>query len=113
MLEIPKSQRKFNKYGAHRTYSELCQREFASKWEAQRAEQLHLLQRAGEISNLEYQRRFTLCEKPRITVTIDFCYVEGNHKIYEDAKGVLTRDSRTKYAWLRDKYGIDVNLVRR
>lgn len=119
-----------NKYYAKRTYSQLCQREFASKWEAKRAEQLHLLQLAGEIKSLAYQERFVLCEKPRITVTIDFSYEERYHKppntpltsiknfvewvlVYEDAKGILTRDSRTKYAWLKEKFGIDVVLVRR
>lgn len=103
-----------NKYHAKRTYSALCQREFASKWEAERAEQLHLLQLAGEIQNLTYQRKFVLCEKPKITVTIDFVYGDGVGSVYfEDAKGILTRDSRTKYAWLKEKYNIDVVLSRR
>ena len=29
---------------------------------------------------------------------------------YEDSKGVLTRDTRTKLAWVQEKYGIDVLL---
>ena len=102
-----------NKYHAKRTYSELCQREFASKWEAERAEQLRLMELAGEIKDLHYQIRFVLCEKPRITVSIDFRYITNNKLIYEDAKGVLTRDSRTKYAWLKEKHGIDVRVVKR
>ena len=101
-----------NKYGAKRTYSALCDREFASKWEARRGEELELLQRAGEISNLRYQVPFKLCLKPKITVTIDFCYYEDGRTIYEDAKGMLTRDSRTKYAWLKEKYGVEVKLIR-
>lgn len=103
-----------NKFHAKRTWSELCQRIFDSKAEARRGEELFLLQRAGDIENLEYQIPFRLCEEPKITVTLDFCYdqypVVG--KIYEDVKGVLTRDSRTKYAWLKEKHGIEVNLVR-
>ncbi len=110
------------KYGNRRTWSELCQRMFDSKLEATRGEELNLLQRAGEIADLQYQVKFTLCEKPRITVTVDFSYVVdgefGEHKIpvkvikYEDAKGVLTRDSRTKYAWLEEKHAVRVILWR-
>ncbi|KKL22241.1 hypothetical protein LCGC14_2437430 [marine sediment metagenome] len=119
-----------NKYHAIKTYSQLCQRGFDSKWEAERAEELHLLQLAGEIKNLTYQERFVLSEKPKITVTIDFKYEERYNKpsnisqwsikhfvewvvVREDAKGILTRDSRTKYAWLQQKYGVKVKLVRR
>ena len=101
-----------NKYNAKRTYSELCQRWFASKLEAKRGEQLRLMEMAGEIGILKYQIPFVLSKNPKITVTIDFFYVkplEGG--IYEDAKGVLTRDSRTKYAWLEQKLGIKVKLV--
>lgn len=101
-----------NKYGAQRTYSELCGRTFDSKLEARRGEELALLQRAGEISDLKYQVRFNLCLKPKITVTIDFCYFEDGRTIYEDTKGVLTRDSRTKYAWLQEKYGVEVKIIR-
>lgn len=118
-----------NKYSAKRTYSELCQREFPSKLEARRAEQLHLLQLADEIKELQYQVLFVLSEKPKITVTIDFAYLKrveprfevfyNDGKIhyegmltYEDAKGVLTRDFRTKMAWLKEKFGVDVVLWR-
>ena len=102
-----------NKYNAKRTYSTLCARFFPSKWEAERAEQLHLLQLAGEISDLKYQVRFTLSLKPRVATIIDFCYQEDGHIIYEDAKGILTAEARVKYAWLKEKYGIEVKLVRR
>ena len=107
-----------NKYGAKRTWSELCQREFASKKECLRAKELTLLARGGEIQQLEFQLPFTLCLKPRIKITIDFKYVE-RHKTndcwngiptYEDSKGMLTRDTRTKLAWLKEKYNIDVLL---
>ena len=107
-----------NKYHAIRTWSELCQREFASKKEAGRAEELTLLEKAGEIQQLEFQLPFRLCEKPRIKITIDFKYVE-RHEVfdcwngrptYEDSKGVLTRDTRTKLAWLKEKYDVDVIL---
>jgi len=101
-----------NKYHAVRTYSLLCQRYFASKHEAARGEDLRLCELAGEIEDLEYQIPFVLCEKPRIKVTIDFKYKEKGEIIHEDAKGVLTRDSRTRYAWLKEKHCIEVKLYR-
>jgi hypothetical protein len=70
------------------------------------------MQMAGVITDLVYQSKWTLCFKPRITVSIDFCYydVTLRREVFEDAKGVLTRDSRTRYAWLKEKYGIEVIL---
>jgi len=99
-----------NKYGAKRTYSELCQREFASKLEATRGEELKALEMYGAITDLQYQVRFVLCEKPRITIAIDFFYIEDGVGKFEDTKGVLTRDFRTKLAWLKEKHGVDVLL---
>lgn len=101
-----------SKYNAKRTYSALCDRIFASQLEANRAEELELLQRVGVISDLQYQVRFLLCAKPKISITIDFAYTENGEQIYEDAKGVLTRDFRTKLAWLKSETGIDVILHR-
>lgn len=98
------------KYHSKRTYSELCHVWFASKAECRRGEELHLLQLGGEISGLVYQVRFTLSEKPKVTITIDFTYLEAGVRIYEDTKGVLTRDFRTKMAWLKEKHGIEVKL---
>jgi len=107
-----------NKYHAKRTWSILCQREFDSRAEAQRGEELFLMQKAGEISQLEFQHKFVLSEKPRISITIDFRYVnhfdEGTHYwVYEDVKGVMTRDFRTKLAWLQEKHGISVNIIKK
>ena len=101
-----------NKYHAKRTYSELCGRFFSSQAEARRGEELALMERAGEIKGLRYQFPFVLSIKPKITITLDFVYVEDGELIYEDVKGVLTRDSRTKLAWLKAKYNIVVKLIR-
>ena len=101
-----------NKYGAKRTWSELCGRMFASKAEARRGEELYALELYGAISNLEYQPKFLLSEKPKITYTPDFKYIEDGKVIYEDVKGVLTRDTRTKLAWVKEKYNIDIRLTR-
>lgn len=109
-----------NKYHAKRTWSELCQRTFDSKAEAVRGEELALLLKAAQIDDLRYQVRFRLCDKPKIDVTLDFSYLEIQVinfdprmvRVFEDVKGYQTRDSRTRYAWLEQRYGVHVNLVK-
>ena len=101
-----------NKYGAVRTWSELCQRWFDSKMECRRGEELSLLERAGEIQDLEFQIKFVLCKKPRISITVDFSYIENGKVKYEDFKGVLMSDFRVKMAWLKEQQGIEVILIR-
>lgn len=98
------------KYHAKRTWSALCNRWFPSKAEAVRGGELALLERAGEICNLQYQVRFILSEKPKVSITIDFAYELDGKKIYEDKKGILTRDFRTKLAWLKQLKKIEVLL---
>ncbi|KKN50938.1 hypothetical protein LCGC14_0628030 [marine sediment metagenome] len=100
------------KYHSIRTYSALCERYFASKAECRRGEELKLLQMAGEISGLEFQKKYTLSDKPKITISIDFAYAEAGKFVLEDTKGVLTRDFRTKMAWLKEKLGLEVRLTR-
>ena len=80
-----------NKYSAKKTWSELCGRMFDSKAEARRGEELVLLEKAGEISNLQYQVRFVLHNKPIIAIKVDFVYTQnGNTIIYEDTKGPVS-----------------------
>ncbi len=106
------SWRNGNKYGAKRTYSALIDRTFDSKAEKKRAEELWLLQKTGEITDLEFQVKFVLCKKPSIKITIDFKYKEHDKIIYEDSKsGILTRDTRTKLAWIKEKFNVDVLLT--
>jgi len=104
------------KYGNVRTYSTLCNRWFSSKLEATRGEQLRLMEMAGEISDLEYQISFKLCNKPKLTLTVDFGYSskDREHIILEDVKGYKeTREFRVKRLWLKEKYGIEVKLIRK
>ncbi len=101
-----------NKYGAQKTYSQLCDRMFDSKAEARRGEELVLLQKAGEISKLEYQVSFMLCRKPNIKIKVDFAYCQNGSVIYEDVKGVTTREARVKFAWLKEQQGISVSIVK-
>lgn len=101
-----------NKFSAQKTYSELCERKFDSKAEARRGEELALLQRAGEISDLQYQVSFKLCEKPSIKIKIDFVYAKDGVVIVEDSKGFMTREARVKIAWLKQLHGIDVKITK-
>ena len=100
-----------NKFRAKRTYSELCGRWFASKLEARRGEELALQEKAGMITDLEYQPRYVLSTKPKITYTADFRYKYQGKEIVEDSKGMMTRDTRTKLAWVNEKYGVEVVLI--
>ncbi len=97
-----------NKYRAKRTYSDLIKREFDSKAECVRAEELWLLEQAGVIDDLQYQVSYTLCQKPSIKIKIDFSYWLDGKMIHEDIKGMMTREARVKLVWLREQQGIDV-----
>lgn len=101
-----------NKYKAKRTYSAFCGRFFSSKKEAIRGEELKALEMYGSITDLEYQKKFVLATEPyRVSITIDFAYKEEGVQKYEDTKGVLTRDFRSKLAWLKQLHGIEVELT--
>ncbi len=112
-----------NKYGAKRTFSQLCQREFDSKVEMLRGEELHLRQLAGEIHDLEYQPQFVLNEKPRCVYTADFRYRDGIALakdsvfkapwVVEDVKGVMTEAARLRIIWLKQRTQIEVRIIRR
>ncbi len=112
---------------ARTTWSELCGRRFDSKAEAERGEELRLMELAGEIDSLKYQETFILSEEPKVTITIDFKYkkMTGSREyVREDVKGWtvtkkrrtpkprIERDFRVKLAWLREKYGIEVKLIK-
>lgn len=100
-----------NKYGARRTWSNLCQRMFDSRKEAIRGEELTLLEKAGEIKDLEFQPKFILSEDPKLTYTADFRYVEDGQSIVEDAKGMMTEATRVRIVWLKQRTGIEVKIV--
>ena len=69
---------------------------FDSKREARRYAELQLLERAGQISQLRPQVRIELipkCDKERaVTWTADFVYMENGEEVWEDCKGVRTRE---------------------
>ena len=95
---------------AQRTYSELCGRWFTSKSECARGEELWQEQLDGKISDLDFQVRFVLSVEPKVSIKIDFAYIKNGIQVYEDSKGILTREYRAKLAWLKKEKGIDVIL---
>lgn len=78
-----------NKFGAKR------EGKYASRRESRRAQELVLLQRIGEISDLEEQVKFELIPKQEgeraVTYTADFRYRENGQTVVEDSKGMKTQ----------------------
>lgn len=67
-------------------FVELAGRRFDSRLERDRAEQLCMLQRAGEIGDLRFQVTVKLTDA-QIGWRLDFAYTEDGRTVYEDAKG--------------------------
>lgn len=67
---------------------------FASKREGKRYSELKLLERAGQIRNLELQPRFPLIvEGIKVCTYVgDFAYFEANKRVIEDSKGFKTKE---------------------
>ena len=125
------------KYNAHKVTIDGIT--FDSKHEAERYCQLKLLQRAGQISNLELQKEFILIPaqykseerygkngkrlkdkqilvERKVSYFADFTYVEveSGQMIVEDAKSEITRTDKTyilKRKMLRHFYGLEVQEV--
>lgn len=95
--------------------------EFDSRREANRYRELCLLRRAGEISDLRTQVRYTLIpaqKKPSggreraVTYTADFVYFDKDgNEVVEDAKGVRTQQYIIRRKLLLYVYGIEVKEV--
>jgi len=110
--------RRSNKYSAVRTYSDVCQRWFASRLEARRGEYLWNLQLAGGIRDLQFQPRYTLSRDPRVQYVADFTYLVVDPGtgfdgpwVIEDTKGLITDASRVKLAWMAHN-GRPVTIVK-
>jgi hypothetical protein len=86
-------QKPANKYHAQRT--QLDGKWFDSKGEAERYAVLLQMQKAGLISDLKTQVRFTLIQKSpwqrAVTYIADFTYIENSRQIIEDFKSKATR----------------------
>ena len=103
---------------------------FDSKREAKRYQQLKLLERAGEISGLELQPKFTFRavsgEEIRypptksgargrvLRYTADFAYIEKGERIIEDVKGgqaTQTQAFRIRAALMYSCHGIIIRFT--
>lgn len=122
------SPRRPHKYGAVRT--EMDGITFASKAECARYAELKLLERAGEIWDLELQPRFPLLV-PATTGTLrgalqatagtwdgrigeyrgDFAYKDRRGRIVEDVKGFKTALYKWKKKHVETQYGIQIREI--
>lgn len=108
-----------NKYHAQKTNG------YASKKEARRAAELKLMERAGQISNLEEQVRFklipaqyaTVAGKPKcleraVDYVADFVYTDAaGRQVVEDTKGFRTPDYIIKRKLMLWRFGIQITEV--
>lgn len=88
--------------------------DFASKAEAKRYQELRLLERAGEIRELELQPRYeiTINGHKICTYVGDFYYVgKTGTPTTEDVKGMATPLFKVKAKLFRALYGRDIVLI--
>ena len=83
---------------------------FDSKKEAKRYQELRLLERAGEISNLELQPKYviTINGQKVCTYVGDFRYFTNSKRVVEDCKGFRTPVYRLKRKLLSIVYNVTV-----
>lgn len=94
--------------------------EFDSAKEARRYAELRLLERAGQIQNLQRQVPFLLIPKQEIDGKVverpcvykaDFTYTENGVEVVEDTKGVKTKEYIIKRKLMLWQFGIRVKEV--
>jgi len=97
---------KRSKYNAKRTIVENIT--FDSQKEANRYQQLKLLQKAGEIGEIVIQYSFTL--PGGIIYRCDFLYYDRNSKAFvvEDCKGFRTQEYKLKKKLMKECLGIEI-----
>lgn len=93
-----------SKYNAVRTKG------FASKREAQRFDELRLLEKAGAISDLQCQVAYKVAINGRhcFTYYADFRYFDGQEHRVEDVKGYKTAMYRLKKKVIEAYHGITI-----
>ena len=100
----------YSKYNAKRTT--FNGRTYASKKEAKRSAELHLLEKAGLISELKEQVPYILIDKSEhgraIKYVADFVYIENGKQVVEDTKGFKTDVYRLKKRLMAERYGIEI-----
>lgn len=100
-----------SKYNAVKT--EIDGRVFASRAEARRYSELSLLEKVGEISNLECQPVYQIFmnKKHICNYIADFRYTERGAVIVEDVKGVKTPVYKLKKKLVEAQFGITITEV--
>jgi hypothetical protein len=97
-----------NKYGAKKT--QVGEITFDSRKEALRWMELQMLEKAGEISDLQRQVKVELIGQyapiytrtgRKMRLTADFSYVEDGVRVLEETKGFRTRDYEVRVAVAR------------
>lgn len=98
-----------NKFGNQRTVVDGIS--FASKREARRYQELLLLKKAKQITDLRLQVRFKLVQE--VTYVADFEYydVATGSRIVEDAKGFKTEVYKRKKKLMKVQHGIEIKEV--
>lgn len=100
----------FNKYGNKKVTVDGI--EFDSKKEARRYSELKLLERAGEIQDLQLQVKFELIPKQKgeraCNYIADFVYTENGQTVVEDTKGFKTPEYIIKRKLMLERYGIRI-----
>jgi hypothetical protein len=89
---------------------------FPSISEAERWQELKILERAGQITHLERQVSFTLYTKNAVAlhkIVIDYIYFESGKRIAEDRKGIVTDLARAKLNHLAADYNLEVRITRK
>ena len=83
---------------------------FDSKKEFERYQELVLLEKAGEIIELQTQVLFGLYVNDQVICSYraDFVYWEQGEKVVEDCKGVKTPIYRIKCKLMKAIYGIEI-----
>lgn len=86
---------------------------YASRREAKRAQELKMLEQAGEISNLQEQVYFTVVPEQvgemAVGYVADFVYYDmSGNKIVEDCKGMKTREYILKRKLMLYVHGIKI-----
>lgn len=110
---VGKGRRKRNKYSARKV--EVDGVTFDSRLEARRWATLKLLERAGDISDLQRQINFPIMINGQLICTYraDFAYKdEKGELVVEDAKGVETEVFKIKKKAVKAMYGIDILVTK-
>jgi len=103
-----------NKFGAKKTVLDGIT--FDSRREAAYYAELKLLEKAGEVCEVELQKPFALTINGQLigTYRCDFAFYDNTRRCYRvvDVKGVLTREFQRTRRLMRALHGIEVEVVR-